>query len=349
MLVVNNQNLEQLLNAIGINNNDILNSLELIHKRSIELIENNGQLPQIPPFEKHPYLENIENKNITGLMIGTFPPISYLCDTLNLQYLTFNGRIGPPQIPYFHGNNCSLWRYCPIDFDSVIRLARDKQPNKIRTLLASKGIAYTDIIIYCQRELCYKNGKYSYTAQDKFLNNIVLNNSIYQLLLNSSTINRLYFTNASFFCSNNTNNRLFDKCGNYILKTRDAFRLFLKGANDFGFTIEISNNINPEIWHKINECENLETKRLNKLLTNKIILKMRLKKGDNSRILQLYTSVSPAAVLRGRVKQNRCIVKFCQQHVIRDNEAPKEFLTKVLLSFFNNSIDGLIDYNEEVD
>ena len=76
---------------------------------------------------------------------------------------------------------------------------------------------------------------------------------------------------------------------------------------------------------------------------------MRLKKGDNSRILQLYTSVSPAAVLRGRVKQNRCIVKFCQQHVIRDNEAPKEFLTKVLLSFFNNSIDGLIDYNEEVD
>ena len=51
--------------------------LKLLNERTIsEVKQNNGKLPAIPPFEKHPYLTPlIPNNNISGLMIATFPPI----------------------------------------------------------------------------------------------------------------------------------------------------------------------------------------------------------------------------------------------------------------------------------
>ena len=341
-----NNNLQLLCEAIGladINHNNP-NNYEEINKLSIQVIaKSNGLLSIVPPFEKHPYLEEINCATTTGLMIGTFPPISYLCDQLGFPELTFNGNISPPDLPYFHGNYSSLWKYCPINFFSILQFARCEQPLQIKNALQENLIAYTDIIAFCQRELRDS----TYTAEDKLLNNIVINNSVFSLIFRCAQINRLYFTNASFFGSNNRNNHLFDRHGNYILDDRDAFRLFLKGANDQGFKIEIATNEDPENWYQINEepRTNIVRSALNKLLTTKVILKMRLSLNAHSKVLQLYSAVSPAAVNRGMVRKNKCVIKFREDQNITEENAPRELLQRILLSFFENSIDGLINYN----
>ena len=293
-MILRNNNLERLCESIGLAEVNIFNTdqYEMIHHQSIEQIQNQGgELTAIPPFEKHPYLENIDCNNTRGLMIGTFPPVSYLCDQLDFPNLTFNGNIPPPDLPYFHGNYSSLWRYCPINFDNIRQFHRNEQPQQIKIALQENGIAYTDIILFCQRELRERNGVSSYTAEDKLLNNIVLNVSVFPIIFNCQNIDRLYFTNASFFGSDNRNNHLFDRNGNYILDDRDAFRLFLKGANDSGYKIEIAKNEEPDIWYNINEGFRLNHERrlLNKLLTTKTILKMRLSFDNNSKTLQLYS------------------------------------------------------------
>jgi hypothetical protein len=353
-MILRNNNLQLLSESLGLADIDPNNpnNYELINQHSIQVIaDNNGVLSIIPPFEKHPYLEEIQSTTATGLMIGTFPPISYLCDQLGLPNLTFSGNISPPDLPYFHGNYSSLWKYCPINFDDILQFARNEQPLQIKNALQENFVAYTDIITYCQRELREGNGISAYTAEDKLLNNIVLNNSVFSLIFSCADIDRLYFTNASFFGSNNRNNHLFNIHGNYILDDRDAFRLFLKGANDLGYKIEIARNEDPENWCQINEGprDNIARRAINKLLTTKVILRMRLSLGDHSKILQLYSAVSPAAVNRGMVRRNNCVIKFREDQNIAEENAPRELLQRILLSFFENTIDGLINYNDNPD
>jgi hypothetical protein len=349
-MIHRNNNLQLLSETLGLayldhNNPD---NYEVINQHSIQVIANNkGVLPIVPPFEKHPYLEEINCATTTGLMIGTFPPISYLCDKLGFPNLTFNGNISPPDLPYFHGNYSSLWRYCPINFDDILQFARNEQPLKIKNALQENLIAYTDIIAFCQREL----RDLAYTAEDNLLNNIVLNNSVFSLIFRCANIDRLYFTNASFFGSNNRGNHVFDRHGNYILDDRDAFRLFLKGANDQGYKIEIARNEDAENWYQINEGPrtNIVRRVINKLLTTKVILRMRLSINGHSKILQLYSAVSPAAVNRGMVRRNNCVIKFREDQNITEENAPRELLQRILLSFFQNTIDGLINYNDNSD
>ena len=349
-MIHRNNNLQLLIESLGLADIDHNNphNYELINQHSIQVIaDSNGVLPIVPPFEKHPYLEEIHCANTTGLMIGTFPPISYLCDQLGFPNLTFNGNISPPDLPYFHGNYSSLWKYCPINFDRIMQFARNEQPLQIKHALQENLIAYTDIIAFCQREL----RESSYTAEDKLLNNIVLNNSVFSIIFRCAQIDRLYFTNASFFGSNNRNNHLFDRNGNYILDDRDAFRLFLKGAHNQGYKIEIARNEDPENWYHINEGHrtNIARRALNKLLTTKVILRMRLSINGHSKILQLYSAVSPAAVNRGMVRRNNCVIKFREDQNIAEENAPRELLQRILLSFFENTIDGLINYNDNAD
>jgi hypothetical protein len=353
-MILRDIKLEQLCEILGLDQINVFSSedQELIHMQSIEHIRmQGGELPAIPPFEKHPYLEEIDCNKTTGLMIGTFPPISYLCDKLDFPNLTFNGKISPPDLAYFHGNYSSLWKYCPINFDNIKQFSRAEQPQQIKNILQKSGIAYTDIILFCQRRLREKNGSTSYTAEDTLLNNIVLNISIYPKIFKCNNINRLYFTNASFFGSNNRNNHIFDRNGNYIIEGRDAFRLFLKGAHDSGYGIELAKNEEPEIWYNVNEGprNTIERNLINKLLTTKTILKMRLSIESNSKTFQLYSAVSPAAVNRGKVRQNRCVINFREDLNIEEADGPKRLLEKVLLSFFENSIDGLDKYNEDTE
>ena len=135
--------------------------------------------------------------------------------------------------------------------------------------------------------------------------------------------------------------------GEYIIDERDAFRLFIKGAGDNGYKIEFNKIENPELWININEGyrSNLERKKLNELLFTTVIFKLRLSKDKLIREFNIYSAVSPAAVNRGMVRQNKCVVKYSELNKILIFEAPKELLKEVLKSFFNDSISTIIKYN----
>ena len=347
-MILKNKNFEELLNYYLLNqsNNNDEDKLNIINQLSVnDILKNNGILSTLPPFEKHPYLENIKcENNISGIMIGTFPPISYLCDTLNLPNLKYNNQIiEPPAIPYFHGNYSSLWKYAPINFEKNKNNERELQKIFIKNELEKNGIIYTDIIKYCQREI--KNEKY--TAEDKLLNNIIINNNLYEALVNFKQINRLYFTNSNFFGSNNNNSYLFNRNNNYKLAQKDAFSLFIKGAHDFGFKIDFALNNQQSNWININEgrLSKLERDKINKTLTTKIILKIKLTLENHIMIYQVYSAVSPAAVNRGMVRQNQCIINYSRINKIPIEQSPKKLLEEVLLSFFHNDIDKLSNYH----
>src|SRR6267142_6712433 len=66
----------------------------------------NGLPPVVAPIELHPDLAaNPINLNSTKLIIGTFPPISYMCDQLGILAVgNPNGNaIARPKISFFHG------------------------------------------------------------------------------------------------------------------------------------------------------------------------------------------------------------------------------------------------------
>lgn len=305
--------------------------LKLLNEKSITEIKlNKGKLPKIPPFEKHPYLTPlIPNNNISGLMIGTFPPISYLCDLLQLPVLTYNdNKDYPPLIPYFHGNKNSLWKYSPIGFENIKRYYRNDIPNLIEKNLLDKGIIYTDIIKFCQRETKENN----YCADDKSLTNIVINESIYEFLFDNVLINRIYFTN-SVFTGDSIN--IFNKEGNYNIKNRDAFILFLKGANNLKYKIEIRNQ--EGVFVTINEGirDKRKIRIINDFFKNKVIVELRFTKNQISKEIQICSSCSPAS--HGKVKYNKCVLKYKKNHLMLLNE--------VLNSFFENNMNKLKELN----
>ena len=49
------------------------------------------------------------------------------------------------------------------------------------------------------------------------------------------------------------------------------------------------------------------------------------------------------------VRKNRCVINFREALNIGEADAPRELLIQVLLSFFESSIDGLIDYSADAE
>ena len=312
-----------------------------LHRSSVQSIVNNdGALPAIPPFEKHPYLEPLDvDTAATGLMIGTFPPITYLCSQYNLANLTYNNQaFTAPDLDYFHGNYSSLWKYAPIGFDQIQFANRDVQPQMIIDALSAAGLLYTDIITYTQREL---NGN-KYDAGDKNLNSIIPNYQVFQFLKESS-VNRLYFTNASFF---HTNNNLFDGQGLLRLQENDAFGVFVKTAIDLNIEVEYS-FWGQENWIELNEQPKpMRIRRtLNNDLRTKVVLRLRLSFGEVKKEYSICSAVSPAAVNRGRVRQNPCVQLLRNNLNIPIADAAPTLLTTTLTHFFNNNLNALAQYN----
>jgi len=345
-MIKRHANIDNLKEVFPIENFDENNieHWEQLHQQSIQSIVNNGgALPTIPPFEKHPYLEPLDvNTTATGLMIGTFPPITYLCDLVKKNKLTFKGKssrgLKQTSINYFHGNKGSLWQYAPIGFDQIHLEKRDAQPQLIIDALNAAGVLYTDIIKYTQREL---NGN-KYDAGDKNLNTIIPNSQVFQFLKVSS-IERLYFTNANFF---HKDNKLFDGQGLLRLQERDAFGLFLKTAIDLNIKVEYS-LWGQENWVELNEQPKPLYIRnvIHNDLTSKVVLRLRLTFGEVKNVYSICSAVSPAAVNRGLVRRNPCVQKFYGRLEIPIAEAPAGLLSTTLDCFFKNNLNALADFN----
>lgn len=313
-----------------------------LHLSSIlSIVNNGGALPAIPPFEKHPYIVPLDvNTTATGLMIGTFPPITYLCSQYNLANLTYNNQVfTAPDIDYFHGNYSSLWKYAPINFNLIKLSPRAQQPQLIINELSRARILYTDIIEYTQRTL---NTKHLYDASDKNLNSIIPNIQIFNFLKKSS-VDKLYFTNASFFHSSNN---FFNGKGLIRLSENDSFGLFVKTAIDLNIKVEYS------LWGKENWIElNEQPKPLNIRnvihidLKAKVVLRLRLSFGEDKKEYSICSAVSPAAVNRGRVRKNPCVQLFSNIFNLPIGNAPSGLLSTTLSCFFNNNLNALAQYN----
>jgi hypothetical protein len=348
-MILINDNLQSLLDVYannGFNPTDEQHLAELSNNSIVPIQLNDGTLPNIPPFEKHPYLTQLQpNPNITGLMIGTFPPISYLCDTLALEYLEFGEQtFTRPDIPYFHGNRGSLWNYSPLNYTDIIAQPRNLIPSLVDAALSNSGVVYTDIIRFCQRELSDEDGNWKYTSNDTCLNNIVINESVFHYLFQNNSINRIYFTNSSFF---STSEKLFDRHGNYLLTKRDAFQLFLKGAHDYGITIDFGLPDNHNGWININEAYRLPILRrsINNTLLKKVYIKLRLQKNGVVKIFDAVSCISPAAVNRGMSRRNACVQNYSALNNAPIETSPELLLKCVLENFFENSLHQIIQYN----
>lgn len=329
---------------LGFDKNDV-QKLEELNRICLDgITATGGALPFIPPLEKHPYLTPlVPDSDTQGLMIGTFPPISYLCDSLQVPRLVFNGRnISHPDYPFFHGNMGALWNYSPIDLGVV---ARDKFAQRIIQRLEESKLVYTDMIAFCQRALAIdEDGNVKYTAADTLLNNIVIHEQVYPFIMNSDKLDRLYFTNSSFFSGNSA---LLGSNGLYRLKERDAFGLFLKGAHDLGYKIEISTVENVDGWIGINEGPRPAglRKQINSLLSNKILLNLRLSREGVHKVFKVFSALSPAAVNRGMVRRNQCVQKYSLQYLEHIANSPAGLLRMVLTAFFAGHSDGLGEIN----
>lgn len=343
--------LKQQFSITNFNDNNI-EYWEQLHEKSIQvIIKNGGVLPLLPPFEKHPYLEDLKpERTFTGLMIGTFPPITYLCNLVNIDKLIFQGKsskgLKRPLIDYFHGNKGSFWSHTPFDFEAICSMQNPKQ-GLIAELL-SLNIEYTDIIKFCQRNLGEtKKGKLKYTAGDTDLNSIILNKNVIDFLLTNQTVNRLYFTNSFLF---GMGENFFNKFGEYSLVKNDAFQLFLKSAHLLDLKIEIQIPNSNNVWLHINENNNMhkETRNnLNKILRTKAFVKLKLSKNTIVREFDVVSSVSPAATGEDRTtsQNNPCIKNYARINNISIESSPKGLLIETLDAFFNNDVNRISQYN----
>ena len=126
------------------------------------LIPTLGQLPPNPPFEIHPYKQDFPLQDFEKYIMGTFPPISYILDKpqivaagiSNLQQPIGAGGqvISLPWIPFYHGNQGSMWDFLltPVEMAALTAMrnaanGRQNAKNYLIKFLLENKINYADI------------------------------------------------------------------------------------------------------------------------------------------------------------------------------------------------------------
>lgn len=214
------------------------------------ILAHNGQLPPQPMFEKHPYLDDFELQNFDKYIIGTFPPISYIYD----HPLLLENGIGQnqiPQIPAFHGNMGSMWKY----------LFNEQEMNELQTLV-NQGLRI-EARDYIYGRLCHLRVNYSdiikctrrtqYNANDDGLQNISPNVELIVHILKNEKAKYLNFNTSTFFNSSKllVNQRNWGNNVAGIIREYDnSCNIFLVTLQKLGFNIELSFNGNE--WYTIN-------------------------------------------------------------------------------------------------
>jgi G:T/U-mismatch repair DNA glycosylase len=294
--VAGNLNINEFLADQGLLNQLVDDSTEVINQSIDQINPNRRLLTQIPPYEKHPYyMEFASHARVA--VIGTMPPISYLCDALEIQGLIppFGRVIKAPKLSWFHGNRLSFWKLCHPILEDLINqqeLERNQLRTEIENFMSENYIHYFDVIKYCQRR--------AYNAADNGLVNIIPNeNSINQVLDPGSKIEVMFFTNGSPF----TNLGLNIDHNNHVNidlnpKSFDVFLEVLICMNQYEIELGLPNDVfdpSPEHadWFVLNHPNASH-------FCNKVAFYIKI----NERTFKVVTAASPSNVLGNILLQN---------------------------------------------
>lgn len=321
----------------------------------IEALQPDGVLPVNPPFEVHPYLDEFPLQNYDKYIIGTFPPISYACDKANprLQNLVqpTGGNISPPYVPFFHGNQFSMWDFLlsnqeQQDFANVLNgeaIGRQRAKNFLINFFNEVSINYSDIIKSTQRKLVANK----YTSKDKNLWNISINNALIDQLLSNKNVESVLFNTGSPFC--NTGLNIHQNVNMHglpgqlnVRQETNSFDLFIRGCQEMRLRIDfrINQGVHQLPWTELN-CAN--TIILQDNLKNKIAFETRIRSREIERVFTTITPFSPAAVNRGNTARNIIVSNWLAQH---PGETPSSLLCNIYQNFRNGLIEPLYALNQ---
>lgn len=323
------------------------------------IVGDSSVLPIHPSFEIHPYKGCLPFNEQSKIIIGTFPPISYLIDEIgtthpNLQNLKQptapHQSIYKPKIPFFHGNLGSLWKLL-LTTGEFSQLQGFLPTNRLGAraylinLLQEVGIYYDDIISSTQRKLCKikPDDNLGYSAEDVNLKNICLDFSLIANIVNNADTDVVCFTNGATFRTKGL--KLYTQATRRgIVRTNnsDAFSLFLRGCQDLGLSIELQ-CLPHYTWTPLAHLANNQVR-------TKLIFELRLTKGSHCRYPTLenfsrmeftvITPFSPAA--HGNIEYNPIVLKFREIH---GQLSIEEILKDIYCKFRNCEHVQLYDYN----
>jgi len=148
------------------------------------------EIEKFPPFETHPYIgdNNIPNNTHRTLVLGTFPPPSYLHELypeLSDRNLLRGIDIDTtPPLYYFYGNRGSLWDI----------IGQELNINSITRYLNTSNIIISDIILSTQRK-SFTKGRAADANYINIIPNIPL---IDQLINDQNSIENIVFTSKKW-------------------------------------------------------------------------------------------------------------------------------------------------------
>jgi hypothetical protein len=182
---------------------------------------------QTGPYEIHPYLER-ENEhydlNKRYLMLGTFPPNSYMRNIPNVNIPAENTNVGNiPNVDFYYGNLASLW--------DCFGVGGNPELNEVKKFLANNNVAVSDVILGAQRKI-FNN------AADSVYQNIVLNDNLVNVFKSNSNIENILFTSGKL------SHLKIEQDGNLNLNNRlSALTGFVQILIDSQIDFEISGDV----------------------------------------------------------------------------------------------------------
>jgi hypothetical protein len=323
-----------------------------------------AKLPMNPGFEYHPYKGVLMNQDSSKYIIGTFPPINYLIDTIVNQGYVINRlkqpthpnqEIDRPQIPFFHGNVSALWsafltRSELQNLNAIVKnVGRFEAKEFLVAKLLEVGIYYDDIIACTQRSL----GKLKpvnnrgYTYEDTNLENIVPDLQLLTKVLSNLKLETICFTNgATFRSGQNGGLQLFtQRARQGLIKTvnADALSLFLRTCQDVGLNIEIQ-CLPFYQWKPLHQLTDVEKR-------TKLIFKLRLTPSSRFTLLdtqvfqtkevEVITPFSPAA--HGKIESHPIVLAI--KRTLGRNLTAADVLPHIYSQFRNGNSGALYQFN----
>lgn len=319
-----------------------------------------AQLPIHSGFEKHPYKGILQNIESEKYMIGTFPPISYLIDSIqslgtNIQKLCQPTNphqvITKPMIPFFHGNVGSLWSVflTPPELAELNALLPENRigaKNYLIQKLQQINVFYGDIIKSTQRKLGIVDQNIrnlGYTYEDKNLKNICVDEELIIQLVTNQNTKVVCFTNGATFGVNGL--QLYaqrSRAGLVNTNNSDALSLFLRGCQDMGLNIELQ-CLPHYTWTPLSALNQAQR-------STKLIFEVRITKGRRCNHIALvdfsqksFTAITPfSPAAHGNIEHHPIVNSFRN---VNANVSISVILKEVYDKFRNNQHALLYPHN----